>query len=109
MPEKLDTQLSIKNEVFSVGEKQLLCLSRALLRNNEILFLDEATSNVDMNTDAFIQKVLREECNKMTVITIAHRINTIALYDKVVVLDKGRIIEFGHPYELVTKRGVAVQ
>ncbi len=74
-----------------MGQKQLLCLGRALLRKNKILVLDEATSNVDMKTDEFIQNVLKEKFKDTTVITIAHRLNTIADYDKVIVMNRGRI------------------
>ena len=83
--------------MFSVGQRQLLCLARALLRRNKFLVLDEATSNVDMQTDSFIQKVIRENFVNTTVITIAHRLNTIADYDKLVVMDRGKIIEIGSP------------
>ena len=81
-----------------MGQKQLLCLARALLRRNKFLVLDEATSNVDMKTDAFIQKVIREKFKDTTVITIAHRLNTIADYDKVIVMRKGEIVEIGSPW-----------
>ena len=84
-----------------MGQKQLLCLARALIRRNRILVLDEATSNVDMETDAFIQRAIREKFADTTVITIAHRLNTIADYDFVVVMENGRVAEAGHPFELI--------
>jgi ATP-binding cassette subfamily C (CFTR/MRP) protein 4 len=89
-----------------VGQKQLLCLARALLRRNRILVLDEATSNVDMNTDAFIQQVIQERFRDTTVITIAHRLNTIANYDKVIAMHRGRIVEQGTPHELIERKGL---
>ena len=98
LPDSLETEISSNSEFFSVGQKQLLCLARALLRRNKFLVLDEATSNVDMKTDAFIQQVIREKFLKTTVITIAHRLNTIADYDKVLVMQKGEIIEQGTPW-----------
>ena len=89
-----------------MGQRQLLCLARALLRNNKFLVLDEATSNVDMITDHFIQTCIKTKFTDTTVITIAHRLNTIADYDKVIVMDRGRIIESGSPYELLVKGGI---
>ena len=89
-----------------MGQKQLLCLARALLRNNKFLILDEATSNVDIETDYFIQKCIHTKFQNTTVITIAHRLNTIADYDKVIVMERGRIKEIGSPYELIQKNGL---
>ncbi len=86
------------SEVFSVGQKQLLCLARALLRQNKILVLDEATSNVDMQTDHFIQECIKNNFNDNTVITVAHRLNTVASYDRIIVMERGRIVEIGSPY-----------
>ena len=105
----MDTELSNSSQVFSVGQKQLICLARALLRRSKILFLDEATSNVDMKTDDFIQKVLKEKFSKTTVITIAHRLNTIADYDKVIVMKRGKVREIGIPLDLYEKKGIFYQ
>ena len=92
-----------------MGQKQLLCLARALLRRNKFLVLDEATSNVDMQTDSFIQKVLKEQFKDTTVITIAHRLITVADYDKIIVMHRGRIVEEGAPHELIEKKGLFLE
>ena len=86
---------------FSVGEKQLLCLARALLRSTRILVVDEATANVDHFTDAKIQKTLRTSFVNQTVISIAHRLNTVIDYDRIVVMDKGEIVEVDCPHLLL--------
>ena len=86
---------------FSVGEKQLFCLARALLKNSRILVVDEATANVDHHTDGKIQSTLRTSFCDRTVINIAHRLNTVIDYDRIVVLDKGEIVEMDHPYLLI--------
>ena len=87
---------------LSVGQKQLLCAARALLANPAILFMDEATANIDNETDEKIQAIMREQAAEtgMMVITIAHRLNTIMDYDLVLVLSAGRLVEFGNPMEL---------
>ena len=76
------------------------------MRKNRFLILDEATSNVDLKTAALIQDCIQNNFRETTVITIAHRLNTVANYDTIVVMDKGRIAEMGHPYELLNGRGL---
>ncbi|KAF5296286.1 hypothetical protein FQR65_LT10282 [Abscondita terminalis] len=102
----LDTIITEGGGNISVGHRQLICLSRAILRNNKILVLDEATANVDVNTDQFIQSTIRTKFAQCTVLTIAHRLHTIMDSDKVIVIDAGTVVEFGHPYILFqNKRG----
>src|SRR5690606_10860499 len=103
LPDGLNTVISEASSSFSTGEKQLLCLARALLQNNKIVVLDEATANVDFETDNFIQQKIMEKFHDSTVFTIAHRLSTIANYDRVMVMDKGRVREFDHPYKLLVK------
>jgi len=88
-------------ENLSVGERQLLCLARAILKNSRILVLDEASSNIDYESDAFIQKALREDFKDTTILTIAHRLNTIIDYDTIIVFDNGKIVEAGSPKTLL--------
>ncbi|XP_017883367.1 probable multidrug resistance-associated protein lethal(2)03659 [Ceratina calcarata] len=101
----LNTKVAEEGANFSVGQRQLLCLVRALVRNNKIMVLDEATANVDPQTDSLIQKTVRKKFVDCTVFTIAHRLNTIMDSDKVLVMDQGNLVEFDHPYILLQKKG----
>ncbi|XP_073096660.1 ATP-binding cassette sub-family C member 2 [Manis javanica] len=104
-------QLGLSHEVaeagdnLSIGQRQLLCLARALLRKSKILIMDEATAAVDLETDRLIQMTIQNEFSHCTTITIAHRLHTIMDSDKVMVLDNGKIVEYGSPEELLKNPG----
>ncbi|KAM8837861.1 ATP-binding cassette sub-family C member 3 isoform 2-T2 [Spinachia spinachia] len=105
-PAKLELECSEGGENLSVGQRQLVCLARALLRKTRILILDEATAAVDLETDDLIQSTIRTQFEDCTVFTIAHRLNTIMDYTRVLVLDKGQIAEFDTPANLISQRGI---
>lgn len=102
----LNSKVEDEGANFSLGERQLLALARALVRRSKILIMDEATSSVDFETDAKIQKTIAEEFKKCTILCIAHRLKTIIKYDKILVLEKGELEEYGEPTELFSKGGI---
>ncbi|KAF8942793.1 hypothetical protein BGZ47_006115 [Haplosporangium gracile] len=101
LPGGLLFQVAQNGENFSVGQRSLICLARALLRKTKILVLDEATSAVDIETDELIQKTIRTEFKERTIFTIAHRIKTVMDLDKILVLDHGRVVEYDAPKVLL--------
>ncbi|XP_062269512.1 multidrug resistance-associated protein 1-like [Platichthys flesus] len=106
LPQKLEHQCSEGGENMSLGQRQLLCLARALLRKTRILVLDEATAAVDLRTDQLIQSTIRSEFDDCTVLTIAHRLNTIMDYTRVIVMDRGSIAEMDSPAQLLHLQGI---
>lgn len=105
MANGLDADIVDGGENLSAGQRQLLCLARALLEKPSILIMDEATSNIDGKTDNKIQTMLKEVFKECTILTIAHRLNSILWYDKVLVLDQGKVLEFDSPGVLSKKEG----
>lgn len=97
----LDIHVKESGSSFSVGQRQLLCLARALLKMSKVLCLDECTANVDTKTASVLQSTIFSECRAMTVITIAHRISTVLNMDNILVLDRGNLVEQGNPQALL--------
>lgn len=98
----LDSELDL--ECFSHGQRQLFCLARAMLKRSKIVVLDEATSSVDTKTDELMQKLIRTEFWECTIIAVAHRLDTILDFDKIAVLDAGRLVEYDSPKALLSRR-----
>jgi len=102
MDGRLDAVVSENGDSFSLGQRQLICMARALLKDSKVLLMDEATASVDVDTDKHIQELLRREFSGRTCITIAHRLNTIIDYDRIVVMDAGRVGETDTPKALLS-------
>uniref|UniRef100_A0A8C4UKV9 MRP1 protein n=1 Tax=Falco tinnunculus TaxID=100819 RepID=A0A8C4UKV9_FALTI len=105
LPKKLLHEISEGGENLSVGQRQLVCLARALLRKTKILVLDEATASVDMETDNLVQSTIKREFYNCTVLTVAHRLHTVMDSERVLVLDAGRILEYDTPHNLLQRKG----
>jgi len=103
LPEQLEHTITDGGDNLSAGQRQLVCLARALLRKSKILILDEATAACDIETDRLIQETIREKFSHCTIITIAHRLHTVMDYDRIMVLDQGSLIESGKPQDLLDK------
>jgi ATP-binding cassette, subfamily C (CFTR/MRP), member 1 len=101
LPGKLSEEVAEGGDNFSTGQRQLICIARALLRKPKILVLDEATASIDNETDEMIQRMVRVNFKDCTVLTIAHRLNTIIDSDRVIVMDAGLMAEFGPPEALL--------
>uniref|UniRef100_A0A803VTG8 Multidrug resistance-associated protein 1 n=1 Tax=Ficedula albicollis TaxID=59894 RepID=A0A803VTG8_FICAL len=106
LPDKLNHECAEGGENLSVGQRQLVCLARALLRKSKILVLDEATAAVDLETDKLIQSTIKSQFEGCTVLTIAHRLNTIMDYTRVLVLERGEVVECGTPDQLLQEKGI---
>jgi len=102
LPNGLDTAVAESGSNFSVGQRQLLCVARSILERNRILVLDEPTANVDSRTDVLLQNAVATSFPGATVIAIAHRLDTVIDYDKILVVGQGKVLEYGTPQELLS-------
>lgn len=109
LQETMREELSLDMEVhengtnLSIGQRQLLCLGRALLKDSQVVVLDEATSNVSTEFDEMIQRTLRDEMSHCTILTVAHRLHTVMRSDRILVMDRGRVAESGKPRDLLSR------
>lgn len=103
LPSGLDTIVEEGGGNFSNGQRQLLCLARALLLRTKLLVLDEPTASVDRHTDSILQETIRQSFSDSTILSIAHRLETVIDYDRILVLQDGKVLEFGDPATLLAK------
>ncbi|PAE42498.1 ABC transporter ATP-binding protein [Bacillus sp. 7884-1] len=109
LPQGYETMLGEEGTVLSAGQKQLLSFLRAMIADNDVLILDEATANIDTETEQAVQDTLKEMSKNRTTIIIAHRLSTIQFADKIIVLDKGRIVEIGNHLQLLRNQSMYYQ
>lgn len=103
-PSKLETAVTENGKSVSQGQRQLLCIARAILSKAKVLVLDEATASLDAQTDLMIQEAIKKNFGELTMLTIAHRLNTIIESDRVLVMDAGCLVEFDEPIKLLQKK-----
>lgn len=103
--DKLAFELEARGSNLSIGQRQLICIARALVKRPKILLMDEATANIDQKTDSVIQNLIKNTLKETTVVTIAHRLITIIQYDKIIILEQGKKVEEGSPAELLDLQG----
>lgn len=102
LPDSFNSLVTEEGSNFSVGQKQLLCVARAMLRKSKLLILDELTANVDRTTDSLLQKTIAKSFAGSTVIAVAHRLETVIDYDRILVLGGGSRLEYDVPWELLS-------